>query len=136
MGIDVGKFLKAPEYDVRITTYRDIFQIEALEQDRFGEEYKKLSAAVMMGKSDMEKMGFKTGDRVRLTNNNGSIVVEVHATKRDEPGGIAFMMNSPWSNSLVSDDTRGNGIPEFKNITARISLTKEEITPLEKLIGF
>lgn len=136
MGIDVGKFLKAPEYDIRITTYRDIFQIEALEQDRFGEEYKKLSAAVMMGKSDMEKMGFKTGDRVRLTGNHGSIVVEVRATKRDEPGGIAFMMNSPWSNSLVSDDTKGNGIPEFKNITARISLTKEDITPLEKLIGF
>lgn len=136
MGIDVGKFLKAPEYDIRITTYRDIFQVEALEQDRFGEEYKKLSAAVMMGKSDMEKIGLKAGDRARLTNNNGSIVVEVRATKRDEPGGIAFMINSPWSNSLVSDDTRGNGIPEFKNITCRISLTKEDITPLEKLIGF
>jgi formylmethanofuran dehydrogenase subunit D len=136
MGIDVGKFLKAPEYDIRITTYRDIFQVEALEQDRFGEEYKKLSAAVMMGKSDMEKMGFKAGDRVKLTNNNGSIVVEVRATRRDEPGGIAFMMNSPWSNLLVSSNAGDNGIPEFKNITARISLTKEDITPLEKLIGF
>ncbi len=136
MGIDVGKFLKAPEYDIRITTYRDIFQVEALEQDRFGEEYKKLSAAVMMGKSDMEKMGFKAGDRVKLTNNNGSIVVEVRATRRDEPGGIAFMMNSPWSNLLVSSDAGDNGIPEFKNIIARISLTKEDITSLEKLIGF
>lgn len=136
MGIDVGKFLKAPEYDIRITTYRDIFQIEALEQDRFGEEYKKLSAAVMMGKSDMGKMGFKAGDRVKLTNNNGSIVVEVRATRREEPGGIAFMMNSPWSNLLVSSDAGDNGIPEFKNITCRISLTKEDITPLEKLIVF
>ncbi len=136
MGIDVGKFLKAPEYDIRITTYRDIFQVEALEQDRFGEEYKKLSAAVMMGKSDMEKMGFKAGDRVRLTNNHGSIVVEVRATRREEPGGIAFMMNSSWSNLLVSSDAGDNGIPEFKNITCRISLTKEDITPLEKLTGF
>ncbi len=136
MGIDLGKFIKAPEYDIRVTTYRDIFHVEALEQDRFGEEYKKLSAAIMMSKNDMEKMGFKTGDRVRLTGNHGSIVVEVRATKRDEPGGIAFMMNSPWSNSLVSDDAVVNGIPEFKNITCRISLTKEDITPLEKLIGF
>jgi formylmethanofuran dehydrogenase subunit D len=136
MGIDLGKFLKAPEYDIRVTTYRDIFQVEALEQDRFGEEYKKLSAAIMLSKRDMEKMGFKAGDRVRLTGNHGSIVVEVRVTKRDEPGGIAFMMNSPWSNSLVSDDTRGNGIPEFKNISCRISLTKEDVTPLEKLIGF
>lgn len=136
MGLDVGKFLKAPEYDIRVTTYRDIFQVEALERDRFGEEYKRLSAAIMMSKSDMEKMGLKAGDRVRLTGNNSSIVVEVRATKRDEPGGIAFMVNSPWSNSLVSDDTGGNGIPEFKNITCRISLTKDDITPLEKLIGF
>jgi len=135
MGIDVGKFLKSPEYDIKITTYRDIFQIEALEHDRFGEEYKKLSAALMMCKEDMKKIGLNTGDRVRLTNNFGSVVVELRATKRDEPGGIAFMVNSPWSNALVSGDTGGKGIPEFKNINARISLTKDDVTPLERLIG-
>lgn len=136
MGMELGKFLKSPEYDIKITTYRDIFQIEALEQDRFGEEYRKLSAAIMMSKEDMKKMGFKQGDRVKLTNDHGSIVVELRETKRDEPGGVAFMVNSPWSNSLVSGETGGKGIPEFKNITARISLAKEDITPLEKLTGF
>jgi formylmethanofuran dehydrogenase subunit D len=135
MGMDIGKFLKRPEYEIKLTTYRDIFQAEWLENDRFGEEYKKLSAAVVMGKDDMKKFGLKTGDRVRLTNSYGSIVVEVRESKREEPGGIAFMVNSPWSNALVSDETRGRGIPEFKNITARISLTKDEITTIENLIG-
>ncbi len=134
MGIDVGKFLKSPEFDIRITTYRDIFQVEALESNRFGEDYKKLSAAVTMSKNDLAKMGLKSGDRVKLTNNNGSIVVEVKESKRDEPGGIAFMVNSPWSNALVSGDTAGRGIPEFKNITAKVSLTRDEITELEKLM--
>ncbi len=134
MGIDVGKFLKSPEFDIRITTYRDIFQIEALESNRFGEEYKKLSAAVTMSRNDLAKMGLKSGDRVKLINNNGSIVVEVKESKRDEPGGIAFMVNSPWSNALVSGDTAGRGIPEFKNITAKVSLTRDEITALEKLM--
>ena len=136
MGMELSKFLKSPEYDIKITTYRDIFQIEALEQNRFGEEYRKLSAAIMMSKEDMRKMGFKQGDKVKLINDCGSIVVELRETKRNEPGGVAFMVNSPWSNSLVSDETGGKGIPEFKNINARISLTKEDITPLEKLIGF
>lgn len=136
MGIELSKFLRSPEYDIKITTYRDIFQIEALEQDRFGEEYRKLSAAIMLSKEDMRKMGFKKGDRVKLANDCASIVVELRETKRNEPGGVAFMVNSPWSNSLVSDETGGKGIPEFKNITARISLTKEDITSLEKLIGF
>jgi formylmethanofuran dehydrogenase subunit D len=135
MGMDIGKFLKRPEYEIKLTTYRDIFQAEWLENDRFGEEYKKLSAAVVMGKDDMNKFGLKTGDRVRLTNSYGSIVVEVRESKREEPGGIAFMVNSPWSNALVSDETGGRGIPEFKNITARISLTKDEVTKIESLIS-
>ena len=134
MGLDVGKFLKTPEFEIRITTYRDIFQAEALENDRFGEEYKKLSAAITLSKSDLQKMGLKPGDRVKLSNNYGSVVVEVRESKREEPGGLAFMVNSPWSNALVSGDTGGKGIPEFKNITARISLTKEEVTTLEDLI--
>jgi len=63
-----------------------------------------------------------------------SIVVELRQSKREEPGGLAFMMNSPWSNALVSDDTGGKGIPEFKNITAKISRTIDEITTIERLV--
>jgi formylmethanofuran dehydrogenase subunit D len=135
MGIDVGKFLKSPEYEIKITTYRDIFQVEALECDRFGEEYRKLSACLMMSRNDLKKMGLKSGDRVRVFNNYGNIIVEVKETKRDEPGGLVFMLNSPWSNALVSEDTGGKGIPEFKNITAKVSLVKEEVTTLESLMG-
>lgn len=135
MGIDVGKFLKSPEYEIKITTYRDVFQVVALECDRFGEEYRKLSAAIVMSKNDLRKMGLKPGDMVRISNNHGSIVVEVKESKREEPGGIAFMVNSPWSNALVSDETGGKGIPEFKDITAMISLVKEEVTTLESLMG-
>ncbi len=135
MPIDVGKFLKSPEYEIKITTYRDIFQVEALERDRFGEEYMKLSACIMMSKNDLGKLGLKAGDRVRVFNTYGSIVVEVKETKREEPGGLAFMVNSPWSNALVSDDTGGKGIPEFKNISAKVSLVKDDVTTLESLIG-
>ncbi len=135
MGIDVGKFLKSPEYELKIATYRDIFQGEALECDRFSEEYRKLSACIVMSKNDIKKMGLKQGDRVRVSNDYGSIVVEVKESKRDEPGGIAFMVNSPWSNALVSGDTGGKGIPVFKNITARISLVKDDVTTLESLIA-
>jgi formylmethanofuran dehydrogenase subunit D len=134
MGIDVGKFLKNPEYEIKIITYRDIFQVEAQERDRFGKDYEKLSASIVMSKNDMEKMGLKPGDRVKVANNNGSVVVEVRETKRDEPGGLAFMVNSPWSNVLVSGET--GGIPEFKNIIAKISLVKEEITSLESLMEY
>lgn len=134
MSMDFGKFLKSPEYDIKIITYRDIFQVEALESDRFGEEYKKLSASISISKIDLQKMGIKSGDMVKISNNFGSLVVQARESKRDEPGGLAFMVNSPWSNSLVSGETGGKGIPEFKNIDAKISLSKEEITTLDKLM--
>jgi len=133
--MDIGKFLKSPEYDIRITTYRDIFHAEAFERDRFGEEYKKLSAAIILSRNDMQKMGLNAGDRVKISNSYGSVVVEAKESKKDEPGGLAFMVNSPWSNSLVAGETQGKGIPDFKLITAKISLSKEEITSLETLIG-
>lgn len=133
MGMDIGKFLKSPEYEIKLTTCRDIFQVEALENDRFGDEYKKHSAAVVMGKDDLKKFGLKSGDRVRLTNSYGNVVVEARESKREEPWGLALMVNSPWSNALVSDDTGGKGIPEFKSITARISLAKDDITTIESL---
>jgi formylmethanofuran dehydrogenase subunit D len=136
MGIDIGKFLKNPEFEIRITTYRDIFQAEALESDRIGEEYKKHSAVIVMSRGDLEKFGLRPQDRVKLSNNYGTIVVEVRESRRDEPGGLAFMVNSPWSNALVSDETGGKGIPEFKDIRAKISITKDEIAPLEKLFEF
>ncbi|MFZ2412161.1 MAG: molybdopterin dinucleotide binding domain-containing protein [Candidatus Methanoperedens sp.] len=134
MGLDVGKFMKNPEYEIKITTYRDIFQVEAQERDRFGKDYEKLSASIMMSKNDLAKMGLKQGDRVKVANNNGSVIVEARESKRDEPGGVAFMINSPWSNVLVSGETGGCGIPEFKDITAKISLVKEESTTLESLM--
>ena len=46
------------------------------------------------------------------------------------------MVNSPWSNALVSEDTGGKGMPEFKDIIAKVSLAKEEVTHLDRLINF
>jgi formylmethanofuran dehydrogenase subunit D len=103
MGIDIGKFLKNPDFEILITTYRDIFQVETLERDRFGEDYKKLSAVIIMSKNDLQKMGFKSDDHVKLSNNYGTVVVEVKESKKNEPGGLAFMVNSPWSNRWKRD---------------------------------
>ena len=76
MDMDLGKFLKSPEYEIKITTYRDIFQMEALEYDRFGAEYRNHSAVVVLGRDDLKRMSLKPGDRVRLANNCGSVVVD------------------------------------------------------------
>lgn len=47
--------------ELKIVTFRDIFQYEAQKKGRYSEEYKKLSAQIMLDKEDLEKLGIKEG---------------------------------------------------------------------------
>lgn len=132
--MDVGKFIKAPEYDITIVTYRDVFQASICEEDRFGQECKELSAVIILDNAEMKRMGISNKSNVFLKSKWGSVVVKALASTKSEQKGIGFMVNSPWSNALVSDETL-YGIPGYKNIHVKITTTKEELTSLEDLIA-
>lgn len=134
MPVDVGKFIKSPEFGIRIVTYRDVFQSGVCEEDRLGEECRDLSAVIVLDASEMKHMGIKDGSNVRLTNQWGSVVVRAKASPQDEQKGVGFMVNSPWVNALVSGEA-ADGIPGFKNIDAKITVSREEITTLGELFG-
>ena len=119
--MELGKFLTAPEYRFMIVTYRDIFQSAALENSRFGEEYRKLSAVIKMDSGDIKKMSVSEGDTVVVKNACGKVVVKVEESGYDVPHqGVAYMPNSPWSNTLVSADAGGTGVPKYKMIEVMV----------------
>lgn len=125
--MELGKFLTAPEYRFMIVTYRDIFQSAALENSRFGEEYRKLSAVIKMDSGDIKKLGVVEGDTVVVKNACGKVVVRVAGSGYDVPHkGVAYMPNSPWSNALVSADTEGTGVPKYKMIEVMVSDARRE----------
>ena len=132
MAVDIGKFIKAPEYDIKIITHRDVFQAAACEEDRFGEECQNLSTVIVLDAAEMNHMGIRDNSNVRLTSKWGSVMVKAKASPREEPKGIGFMIISPWSNALVSADT-SDGFPEYKNIDAKITVSKEKVISLQGL---
>jgi len=120
-------FLAAPEYEFTIVTYRDIFQSAAFENNRFGEEYQKLSAVIRMDAADIKLLGVKEGDTVLIKNDSANVVVRVENAGYDTAhGGVAYMPNSPWSNALVPADTGGTGVPRYKTIQAKVASAKGE----------
>lgn len=130
--MDFTSFLKAPEINVKIVTYRDIFQDKAMIENRFGEDYRNHSAIIKLDPADLKQLSVKTGDTVILKNSFGSIVVKAEESGY-EPShkGIAYMPNSPWSNMLVSDETGGTGIPKFKDISVTVTSAKgQKVTEL------
>jgi formylmethanofuran dehydrogenase subunit D len=120
--------------EVTIVTFRDIFQYEAGKKGRYSDEYQKLSAEIILDKQDMTRLGTKDGQRVLVENDVGSIVVAAKTSEDDPHPGLAFMTNSPWSNQLVRDDVCETSIPGFKSITARVSLSGEELTKIGDLL--
>ncbi|AKB29287.1 Formylmethanofuran dehydrogenase subunit D [Methanosarcina siciliae C2J] len=125
--MDFGSFLKAPEINVRVITYSDIFQDKAMVENRFGEEYRNLSAVIKMDPADLKQLNVKKGDTVVLKNSFGTIVVKAEESGYENPHrGIAYMPASPWSNMLVSDETGGTGIPKFKDISVTVTNAKGE----------
>ena len=133
MALDVGKFIKAPEYDIKIISRRDVFQASVCEEDRFVDECLELSALILLDAAEMKRMSIKDGANVRLTSKWGSVVVRARASPREEQKGLGFMVNGPWVNALVSDETP-DGIPAFKDIEAKITISKDGITDIQELL--
>lgn len=114
-------------------TFRDIFQSEAQELDRFGEDYRRMSAVVFLDKNDAAKAGIKDGSSVLVESDNGRVVVVARISEDAHPG-LAFMPNSPWSNRLVPADTDETRIPNFKNFSATISVTDDRVPTIGDLL--
>lgn len=120
--------------DVRIVTFRDIFQYEAGKKGRYTDEYRRLSAQIILDKGDMAKLGIKDGQNVHVENDVGKIVVAAKLSDDEPHPGLAFMINSPWSNHLIRDDLCETAIPEFKNIAAKVSPSNEDVTKIAELL--
>ncbi len=118
---------------VTVVTFRDIFQYEAEKKSRYSEDYRKLSAQIILDKQDMAGLGVKDGQNVLVKNDVGSVVVAVKTSEDDPHPGLAFMVKSPWSNQLVSDDVCTASIPGFKRISAQISPSGENVTQISEL---
>lgn len=120
---------------VTIVTYRDIFQEEAKEIGRYSDEYRDLSALILLDRGDMKLIKTEDGQTVLVETDGGMVVVKARLSDEDEEHpGLAFMPNSPWSNQLVSGDTGTSKIPEFKRIRAEVSSTDKEVDTISDLV--
>lgn len=118
---------------VKVVTFRDIFQCEAEKKSRYSEDYRKLSAQIILDKQDTARLGVKDGQNVLVKNDVGSIVVSVKTSEDDPHPGLAFMVSSPWSNQLLMDDVCAASTPGSKRISAKVSPSGENVTQISEL---
>lgn len=93
-----------------------------ISEGKFGETYQSEITVLQVTPEDMERLGLKTGDRVRLTSEfGGQIEIEVKPSKGDElPPGLLFMAYGDLSSRLMGGDTHGSGMPTSKGFEVEL----------------
>ncbi len=98
----------------------------ALNQGKYTEEYKTETTTLIMNPDDMTRLDLSAGDRVRLSTEQGSIVVACAAAKPDAlPSGLLFMPYGPATSQLMGAETHGTGMPDSKGLDVELEKAGE-----------
>lgn len=93
----------------------------SLNAGKLKDEYLRVTSTVEMNADDMERMGLKDGDSVRLRTSIGETVARCKGRKpADLPAGLLFMAYGPPSSQLMGGDTAGSGMPISKNFEVEV----------------
>jgi formylmethanofuran dehydrogenase subunit D len=119
--------------DVTLISGRTTLQGVGLEEGKTSEAYAKSVGYIELNTSDTEKLELLEGHFVKVSNDNGSVILEWKKTDALDPG-IAFIPYGPWANQLFGYETESTGMPWFKGIPAIIEESKEKMLTLQELV--
>jgi formylmethanofuran dehydrogenase subunit D len=86
-----------------------------LNEGKYTDGYREETGTLQMAPQDMQALGLKEGDRVRMWNDVGEVIVPVKAAKGDElPPGLLFISYGDASCRLMGGETHGSGMPDSK----------------------
>jgi formylmethanofuran dehydrogenase subunit D len=98
----------------------------ALNAGKLKDAYKKETSTIEMKQEDMDRLGLKTGDRVRMRAGTEEVIVSCKPRKvakkvSDTATGIIFLPYGPTTSALMIDgDTAGTGMPDSKHLIVEI----------------
>ena len=104
---------------LKIVTYRDIF----LWSERYKEDGRPVAALVRLSPEDLKDLGVAAGEKLKLTNDEGSIVVDVLGEPKCQPG-YGYMPVSPLVNRLTG--CRPGKLPNFKLMEVEAEVIKHQ----------
>ncbi|HID42923.1 MAG TPA: tRNA CCA-pyrophosphorylase [Archaeoglobaceae archaeon] len=117
--------------EVVLITGRTVGQGESIEK-KLSDEYMEEAAVCELSKDDMNTLGIKDGDRIKIISNDEKVVVYARSSNLSK--GIAFIPMGPWANALIPEGTDSTGMPSFKGLKVRIEKTEERVPSAEEVM--
>jgi formylmethanofuran dehydrogenase subunit D len=115
-----------PKLEVTLLTGRTIDQGTGKEYGKLTREYFESVTICQMDPEDMERLGVRANENVKVTTNYGSVVVKAIPSTKAPHRKIAFVPYGPWVNLVMNPQTHGTGMPSLKGISAEIKPARDE----------
>ena len=115
-----------------LNTGRSVPQGVAVEH-KLSDGYSAVASACFLNPVDLMLLGIEDGDRVRVTIADGHVVL----TARSAEGVVrneCFVVIGPYANHIISSETHGTGMPDFKSQDADVEATGEPVKSVGELM--
>ncbi|MEM4727142.1 MAG: molybdopterin dinucleotide binding domain-containing protein [Candidatus Bathyarchaeia archaeon] len=116
-----------------LVTGRTLGQGLGLEMGKFSDIYYRNVATCEMNRVDMERLGVKEGELIRVSSGLGSAVLRIVKSFEEVPSGIIFVPYGPWINRIMRPETHGTGMPSFKGIEVEVEVEASRLSEIPKI---
>lgn len=95
--------------------------------------YQVAAATILMNPVDMLEIMVEEGDHVRVKSDTGEVVLQVSPDNGLTRGRV-FVSLGPYANHIVSPETHGTGMPDFKVTPVSIEPTDDPVLTVGSLM--
>lgn len=115
-----------------LNTGRSVHQGTSVEH-KGSEEYRAVASVCFFNTVDMMVLGIENGARVRITSPSGHVVLTARSADGVTQGEV-FVTIGPYANHIISSETHGTGMPDFKSQFVDIEPTEEPVRSVGELM--
>ena len=115
-----------------LNTGRTVPQGAAVEH-KGSDTYRAVTSSCFVNPVDMMMLGIENGARLRITTPVGYVVLSARSAEGVTRGEI-FVTIGPYANHIISSETHGTGMPDFKSQSVDVEPTEEPIMSVGELM--
>jgi len=115
-----------------LNTGRTVPQGAAVEH-KGSDTYRAVTSSCFVNPVDMMMLGIENGARLRITTPVGYVVLSARSAEGVTRGEI-FVTIGPYANHIISSETHGTGMPDFKSQSVEVEPTEEPILSVGELM--
>ena len=115
-----------------LNTGRTVPQGTAVEH-KGSDAYRSVASICFLNPVDMMMLGIENGARVLVISPAGKVVLSARAAEGVTQGEI-FVTIGPYANHIISSETHGTGMPDFKSQAVDVEPTEEPTLSVGELM--